>query len=111
MAFSSSWRSCSCSSLSSLDAGDGGFSRFQRSFKPAASAAQPFQFVFHVAQPVAGAMVALSLTSAWRSISRCEMRRSSWSISIGMEPIWMRSAAPASSIRSMALSGRKRSLM
>ena len=53
----------------------------------------------------------VSLPSAWRSISRCEMRRSRSSISIGMEPICRRSAEPASSIRSMALSGRKRSAM
>ena len=35
----------------------------------------------------------------------------SWSISVGTEPICMRSEAAASSIRSIALSGRKRSVM
>ena len=36
------------------------------------------------------------------------MRRMIWSSSVGMESISMRSLEAASSIRSMALSGRKR---
>ena len=53
----------------------------------------------------------LSRFSAWRSISSEVAFRSSWSISVGMESIWMRSDAAASSIKSIALSGRKRSEM
>ena len=45
------------------------------------------------------------------SMSSCLMRRSTWSISMGMESISMRSRLAASSTRSMALSGRKRSEM
>ncbi len=46
-----------------------------------------------------------------RSIWSCMMRRSISSISWGMESISMRRREEASSIRSMALSGRKRSVM
>ncbi len=46
-----------------------------------------------------------------RSIWSCMMRRSISSSSCGMESISMRSREAASSIRSMALSGRKRSEM
>jgi len=53
----------------------------------------------------------LSFFSACFSISSWVARRSSWSISVGMESIWIRSDAAASSIKSMALSGRKRSEM
>ena len=53
----------------------------------------------------------VSFSSAWRSISSCMMRRSTSSISVGIESISMRSREAASSIRSMALSGRKRSAM
>ena len=52
-----------------------------------------------------------SLASAWCSISSCMMRRSTSSISVGSESISMRSRDAASSIRSIALSGRKRSVM
>ena len=52
-----------------------------------------------------------SLLRACCSISSCLMRRSTWSISMGMESISMRSWLAASSTRSMALSGRKRSEM
>ena len=45
------------------------------------------------------------------SISSCMMRRSTSSISVGIESISMRSREAASSIRSIALSGRKRSAM
>jgi hypothetical protein len=41
-------------------------------------------------------------------MSSCMMRRSTSSISCGIESISMRSRDAASSIRSMALSGRKR---
>ena len=50
-----------------------------------------------------------SRLSAARSISSDVARRSRMSISTGTLPIWMASAAAASSTRSMALSGRKRS--
>jgi hypothetical protein len=53
----------------------------------------------------------LSLASAWCSISSCMMRRSTSSISVGIESISMRRRDAASSIRSIALSGRKRSAM
>ena len=53
----------------------------------------------------------VSFSSAWRSISSCMMRRSTSSISVGIESISMRSREAASSIRSIALSGRKRSAM
>ena len=52
-----------------------------------------------------------SFLSAWCSISSCWMRRSTVSISVGIESISMRSPEAASSIRSIALSGRKRSAM
>jgi hypothetical protein len=45
------------------------------------------------------------------SISNCRMFRSSWSISAGIESNSIRSRDAASSIRSTALSGRKRSAM
>ena len=50
----------------------------------------------------------VSLPSATRSISRPRMRRSTTSISVGTESISMRSELAASSMRSMALSGRNR---
>ena len=50
----------------------------------------------------------VSLASATRSISSWRMRRSTTSISVGMESISMRRRLAASSTRSMALSGRKR---
>ena len=53
----------------------------------------------------------VSRFSAARSISSEVASRSSSSISVGTEPIWMASEAAASSTRSMALSGRKRSEM
>ena len=52
-----------------------------------------------------------SFFSACSSISSCWMRRSTSSISVGIESISMRSRDAASSIRSIALSGRKRSAM
>ena len=55
--------------------------------------------------------LSFSLSSAWRSISSWTMRRSTSSISWGSESISMRSRLAASSIRSMALSGRNRSPM
>jgi len=53
----------------------------------------------------------LFLLGASRSISICMIWRSSWSSSCGLEVISIRSRPGASSIRSMALSGRNRSLM
>jgi ATP-dependent Clp protease ATP-binding subunit ClpB len=53
----------------------------------------------------------LSLASAASSISSCMTRRVTWSSWVGMESISVRIVAQASSTRSMALSGRKRSLM
>ena len=53
----------------------------------------------------------VSLRSASRSISSWIRRRSSSSSSIGIESISMRSRDAASSTRSIALSGRKRSVM
>ena len=55
--------------------------------------------------------LSVSLRSASRSISSCMMRRSTSSSSAGIESISMRSRDAASSIRSMALSGRNRSVM
>ena len=52
-----------------------------------------------------------SFFSAWCSISSCWTRRSTSSISVGIESISIRSRDAASSIRSIALSGRKRSAM
>ncbi len=52
-----------------------------------------------------------SLRSASRSISNCMISRSISSSSWGLESISMCSRLAASSIRSMALSGRKRSVM
>ncbi|GBD30265.1 hypothetical protein HRbin32_01368 [bacterium HR32] len=53
----------------------------------------------------------VSRRSASRSISNCMIRRSISSSSAGLLSISIRSLAAASSMRSMALSGRKRSLM
>ena len=50
----------------------------------------------------------LSFSNASFSISSWRMRREIWSSSVGMESISMRSFEAASSMRSMALSGRKR---
>ena len=50
-----------------------------------------------------------SFTRACRSISSCMASRSIWSISVGMESSSILSRAAASSTRSTALSGRKRS--
>ncbi len=55
--------------------------------------------------------LSFSLRSASRSISSCMMRRCTSSSSAGIESISMRRRAAASSIRSMALSGRNRSVM
>ena len=55
--------------------------------------------------------LSVSFLSASRSILSCMMRRSSSSIASGLESITMRLRAAASSIRSIALSGRKRSVM
>ena len=52
-----------------------------------------------------------SFFSAFCSISSCMICRSSWSISVGMESSSMRRRDAASSIRSIALSGRNRSVM
>jgi hypothetical protein len=53
----------------------------------------------------------LSFFSASRSILSWTMRRSSSSIASGFESTSMRNREAASSIRSIALSGRKRSVM
>ena len=55
--------------------------------------------------------VSFSRLIASRSISSCMMRRSTSSSSSGLELISMRNLLAASSMRSMALSGRKRSVM
>ena len=55
--------------------------------------------------------LSFSLRRASRSISSCMTWREAWSSSVGMESISVRSLEPASSIKSMALSGRKRSVM
>ena len=52
--------------------------------------------------------VSVSFSSATFSISSCRARRWTTSISVGSESISMRSLLAASSIRSIALSGRKR---
>ena len=52
--------------------------------------------------------LSVSLARAMRSISSWRMRRVTTSSSVGMESISMRSRLAASSIRSMALSGRNR---
>ena len=53
----------------------------------------------------------LSFSSDVSSISSCMMRRSTSSISVGTESISMRRREADSSMRSIALSGRKRSVM
>ena len=55
--------------------------------------------------------LSFSFLSAWRSISSWMSLRSTSSISVGSESISMRRREAASSTRSMALSGRKRSAM
>ncbi len=55
--------------------------------------------------------LSFSFLSAWRSISSWISFLSTWSISVGSESISMRRREAASSMRSMALSGRKRSAM
>ena len=52
-----------------------------------------------------------SFFTASRSILSWIRRRSSWSIASGLESISILMRAAASSIRSIALSGRKRSVM
>ena len=52
-----------------------------------------------------------SFFSAVRSISSCMIWRSSWSISVGIESSSIRSRAADSSMRSIALSGKNRSVM
>ena len=68
------------------------------------------QFFFEFRQPLARSCVGLFLQAS-RSISSCMMRRRISSSSAGIESISVRSFAAASSTRSMALSGRKRSEM
>ena len=82
----------SCSSLSSRTRVMALFSRFQRSFSDGGFAAQPSPARSPRGAAVRATRCRFSLLSAWRSISRCEMRRSRSSISIGMEPICRRSA-------------------
>jgi hypothetical protein len=55
--------------------------------------------------------LSFSFFSAASSISSCMIRRVTSSSSAGIESISVRTMAPASSIRSIALSGRKRSVM
>jgi hypothetical protein len=55
--------------------------------------------------------LSVSFRRASRSISSCMMRRRTSSSSPGIESISIRSFAAASSTRSMALSGRNRSVM
>jgi hypothetical protein len=65
---------------------------------------------FRAAQPVLRGLV-VSFFSASRSIFSCMIRRSSSSSSSGLESTCILSRAADSSTRSMALSGRKRSVM
>ena len=74
--------------------------------------AQPVLFPHLLHAPFARKPVrSFHLRSACRSISSCMMRRSIASISWGRESISIRSPAAASSTRSIALSGRKRSVI
>ena len=57
------------------------------------------------------AVCAVSFSIAACSISSWMMRRCTWSISTGIESISILSRDAASSIRSIALSGRNRSAM
>ena len=66
------------------------------------------QLVAQRLQPRLAAASSLSFSRATCSISSCRMRRSTTSISVGIESISMRSLLAASSTRSIALSGRKR---
>jgi hypothetical protein len=68
------------------------------------------QLLLELAEPL-HETPSVSLRSASRSISSCIMRRRTSSSSAGIESISMRSFEAASSTRSMALSGRKRSEM
>jgi hypothetical protein len=72
--------------------------------------AQVGQLLVERVEPLLRGLVGL-LSSATRSISSWRMRRSTTSISVGSESISMRSFDAASSMRSIALSGRKRPVM
>ncbi len=69
------------------------------------------EFALDVVQALLGVARPSRAAARCASISSEVARRSRSSISTGTLPIWMASAAAASSTRSMALSGRKRSLM
>ena len=102
--------SCSIFSLSCCARAITSFSCFQRALSAFDCSRIPASS-FSTAASRSRELASSSFFSACFSISSCVARRSSWSISVGMESIWMRSEAAASSIRSIALSGRKRSEM
>ncbi len=79
------------------------FISFERSRRSASSRSIASRRAFEAAS--------FSFFSAWSSISSCWMRRSTSSISVGIESISIRSREAASSIRSIALSGSWRSAM
>ncbi len=88
VARSSSARACSSSSLSCCTRVMELFSRVQRSLRPADSPRRRSSSSSMWRRRSFDA-VSFSRFSAWRSISRCETRRSMLSISIGMLPIWI----------------------
>ena len=86
------------------------FSAVHRARRPEACS-RASESSFSRASSRAFASFVFSFWSARFSISRLTIRRSTASISTGTESIWVRRRAPASSIRSIALSGRNRSGM
>ena len=79
------------------------FISLKLSFSSASSASSASRRAFEASS--------VSFFIASRSISSCWMRRLTSSISVGIESISIFSREAASSIRSIALSGRKRSAM
>ena len=86
------------------------FSRSQRAFSPAKVSFSP-AISFSTSARRRREASSFSFLSPCFSISSWAMRRRISSTSVGIESISMRSRLEASSTRSMALSGRKRSVM
>ncbi len=107
---STSMRACSRRSLISETPWMASFSRCHCSFIEADRAFSSSSSPSSASRRSLAASL-LSLRREVSSISSCMMRRSTSSISVGRESISMRIFEAASSIRSMALSGRKRSAM
>ncbi len=108
---SASTRRASSSSFSSRIAAMASFSACQWASSPSVVLAQVGELLVEPGEPLGARRSSVSFASATRSISSWRMRRSTTSISVGIESISMRRRLAASSTRSIALSGRKRPVM